>query len=69
MTTAKRHKRDRTNRAWNRGYQAGIFGRSKEQCPHAAIAARESWLEGWMIGHRDHSDGALPVSGFHKRPL
>jgi ribosome modulation factor len=69
MTKPKRHKRDRTTRAYSRGYQAGLFGRSREQCPHQALAARESWLEGWVAGHRDHSDGTLAASGLHKRPL
>lgn len=69
MTNAKRHKRDRTTRAWNRGYQAGLFGRSKELCPHQTLSARDSWLDGWANGHNDHADGAVPLSGIHKRPL
>lgn len=69
MTNAKSHKRDRTTRAWNRGYQAGLFGRSREQCPHQADAARMSWLDGWANGQTDHADGADSLSGLHKRPL
>ncbi len=38
----KRQKRDLENRAHTRGYQAGISGRSKEQCPYQNDAIK-SW--------------------------
>lgn len=63
----KRHKRDPASRAWNKGYQAGFIGRSRETCPHQAIPQRESWIEGWTLGQRDLTEGTLPVAGFHKR--
>lgn len=63
----KRHKRDRTSRAWQRGYQAGLVGRSRELCPHGQLTARSSWLDGWHEGHRDLEDGTIPLSGLHKR--
>ena len=38
----KRQKRDRLERAHQRGYQAGIAGRSKEMCPYQTLNQR-SW--------------------------
>lgn len=43
----KRQKRDRLERAQQRGYQAGITGRSKEICPYQELNQRSSWLGGW----------------------
>jgi ribosome modulation factor len=63
----KRHKRDPSNRAWNKGYQAGFIGRSRDSCPHQAISQRESWIDGWTIGQRELTEGTLPLAGFHKR--
>ena len=42
----KRQKRDKLTRAHAKGYQAGISGRSKENCPFQAFDARSQWLEG-----------------------
>lgn len=43
----KRQKRDRLERAHQRGYQAGIAGRSKEMCPYQTLNQRSQWLGGW----------------------
>ncbi|MBV7403611.1 MULTISPECIES: ribosome modulation factor [Enterobacter] len=43
----KRQKRDRLERAHQRGYQAGIAGRSKELCPYQTLNQRSYWLGGW----------------------
>ncbi|PHM40216.1 ribosome modulation factor [Xenorhabdus mauleonii] len=43
----KRQKRDRLARALSRGYQAGILGRSWENCPYQSLDARSYWLGGW----------------------
>ncbi|WP_165461189.1 ribosome modulation factor [Atlantibacter sp.] len=43
----KRQKRDRLERAHQRGYQAGMTGRPKEMCPYQAINQRSYWLGGW----------------------
>lgn len=63
----KRHKRDRTSRAWQKGYQAGLIGRSRDTCPHQIDAHRTSWIEGWEAGQADLSDGVHSVGGLHKR--
>lgn len=67
VPSMKRHKRDPSNRAWNKGYQAGFIGRSRDSCPHQALTQRESWIDGWTIGQRELAEGTLPLAGFHKR--
>ena len=53
----KRQKRDRLSRAHAKGYQAGITGRSKENCPYATNDCRSQWLGGWREAMTDRSDG------------
>ena len=49
----KRQKRDRLERAHQRGYQAGITGRPKEICPYQALNQRSYWLGGWREAMED----------------
>ncbi|HBS0494047.1 ribosome modulation factor [Klebsiella pneumoniae] len=49
----KRQKRDRLERAHQRGYQAGIAGRSKEMCPYQSLNQRSWWLGGWREAMED----------------
>lgn len=65
----KRHKRDRVTRAWQKGYQAGLTGRSRDLCPHQAEAARSNWIEGWQAGQDDLNEGACSVGGLYKRAV
>jgi ribosome modulation factor len=53
----KRQKRDQTERAFVKGYQAGIDGRSKSLCPHETGQARQQWLSGWRESRIDQWDG------------
>lgn len=53
----KRQKRDKQDRAYSRGYQAGIAGRSKEHCPYQAINAKSEWLGGWREAINDKQQG------------
>lgn len=47
----KRQKRDRGERAYSRGYQAGLQGRSREACPfEEEEIVRQAWLNGWREG-------------------
>ncbi|MEM1111178.1 MAG: ribosome modulation factor [Pseudomonadota bacterium] len=62
----RRQKRDMNGRAFDRGYQAGLAGRSNEHCPHNAGDHRDNWLSGWREGRSDHWDGLTGVSGVHK---
>ena len=63
----RRQKRDKSNRAYARGYQAGVQGRSKSLCPYTdENIARQYWLNGWRDGREDNWDGYTGVSGVHK---
>lgn len=48
----KRQKRDRSERAYSRGYQAGLQDRSRDACPFAETeeTLRQAWLNGWREG-------------------
>ena len=61
----RRQKRDMNNRAFHKGYQAGLDGRSIEICPHESEAQRQFWLSGWREGRSDQWDGYKGVSGVH----
>lgn len=62
----KRVKRDKSNRAYTRGYQAGVHGRSRDICPYTDTNTRQFWLTGWRDGRADHWSGFTGVSGVHK---
>lgn len=62
----RRQKRDMNARAYERGYQAGVLGRSSESCPHTSEQQRISWITGWREGHADQRDGMIGVSGVHR---
>jgi ribosome modulation factor len=62
----KRHKRDMNQRAFEKGYQAGISGRSSDLCPHTAGQHRNNWLMGWHEGRADQWDGYTGLTACHK---
>jgi len=62
----RRQKRDMNARAYDKGYQAGVAGRSSEYCPHGDAEHRQNWLAGWHAGRCDQWDGLTGVSGVHK---
>lgn len=54
----KRQKRDRNERAYAKGYQAGISGRSKEICPYNGnVDVKSEWLGGWREAMSDRQNG------------
>lgn len=53
----KRQKRDRYDRAFSKGYQAGIAGRSKENCPYTNNDIKSEWLGGWREAITDRQQG------------
>lgn len=53
----KRQKRDKLTRAHSKGYQAGITGRSKDNCPFQEADARSQWLGGWREALTDRQTG------------
>ena len=62
----RRSKRDMIKRAFERGYQMGLSGRSKETCPHGRGRNQLSWLQGWHAGHVDQWDGATALTGSYQ---
>ena len=62
----RRQKRDMNSRAFDRGYQAGLDGRSLDICPHGSGTHRDNWVAGWRQGRVDQWDGLTGVSGVHK---
>lgn len=62
----KKQKRNLTERAYSRGYRAGVERRSKDLAPIAFGEIRDAWLAGWRSGRSDHWDGYIGVSGIHK---
>ena len=53
----KRQKRNQPERAYSRGYQVGVDGRSRYLCPHDSGTTRQNWLNGWREGREDHWSG------------
>lgn len=53
----KRQKRDRLERAYAKGFQAGITGRSKEACPYAGADERGHWFGGWREASEERNTG------------
>lgn len=62
----KRSKRDMKQRAFDRGYQAGLSGRSSDICPHTGGQQRDNWLSGWREGRADQWDGLNGATACHK---
>jgi len=61
----KKQKRDLQERAFTRGYRAGIERKSKDLAPPDG-AIRDAWMAGWRSGRADHWDGYTGVSGIHR---
>ena len=64
----RRQKRDIIQRTFNRGYQAGVSGKSKSLCANLTGEQKQSWLNGWREGREDNWSGLKGVSGIHKLP-
>jgi ribosome modulation factor len=59
----RRQKRQKSNRAFTRGYQSGIHGKSKDLCPFHDESSRQAWLSGWRTGREDNWDGYVGTAG------
>ncbi len=57
----KRQKRDRGERAYSRGYQAALQGRSREACPFVDDNTRQAWLNGWREGKEMNWQAEVPL--------
>ena len=62
----KRQKRDKMERAYQKGYMAGVEGKSKTLCPKEEGPEHQHWINGWREGRSDNWDGFTGVSGIHR---
>lgn len=62
----RRLKRDPLERAFTRGYQHGISGRSRDLCPFTNANMRQSWLNGWREGRGDNWDGLTGTASLQR---
>ena len=62
----RRLKRDPLERAFLRGYQYGINGKSRELCPFTLPSVRQAWLNGWREGRSDQWDGYVGTAGLQR---
>lgn len=62
----KRHKRDMSSRAFNKGYQIGRAGRSKDLCPFEQLDLRGQWMAGWREGREAFLEGYTGVAGLER---
>ncbi len=65
----KKQKRDLHERAYQRGYRAGLEGRHLDICPHKQDAMRSQWLAGWREGRIDNWGGLNAMSGVQKMAM
>lgn len=52
-----RQKRDRNQRAFSKGYQAGTHSQSKDNCPYNTTEQRQQWLGGWREACEERASG------------
>lgn len=64
----KRQKRDKTSTLFNRGFQAGLSGKSRDDCPVQVIELRTHWMSGWRQGREAHWNGMTGVSAIQAHP-
>lgn len=64
----KSQKRERFATLYNRGFQAGLGGKSKDTCPVQTTDLRSHWMSGWREGREAHWNGLEGVSAIHVNP-
>jgi len=52
-----RQKRDRKQRAFSKGFQAGIHQQSRDNCPYQNVNQKEQWLGGWREACERSAEG------------
>lgn len=62
----KRQKRNRSEVAISRGYQAGFSGTSRDRCPFDTGLPRHQWISGWRQGREDRWNGYNTTASVHK---
>jgi len=64
----KRQKRDKTSTLFNRGFDAGINGKSRDSCPVQISELRSHWMSGWREGRDAHWSGMEGASAIQATP-
>lgn len=59
-------KRSQTEKAFSKGYQAAMQGKSWSNCPYGNGAARQTWMSGWREGREDHWNGLNQMAQLQK---
>ncbi len=54
-----RQKRDRNERAFSKGHNAGTHGQSKDCCPYNTAEQRHQWLGGWREACEEKNAGFI----------
>lgn len=62
----KKHKRNKADTAYSRGYLAGVQGRSRDHCPYIEGPSHEHWINGWVEGRDDLWRGYSGIAGLHR---
>jgi ribosome modulation factor len=65
-TIMKRQKRNPVERAFSKGYQAAMSGKSWSACPFETGEARQTWMSGWREAREDHWSGYNTRTQAHK---
>ncbi|WP_369685966.1 ribosome modulation factor [Balneatrix alpica] len=66
--TMRKQKRDSTQRHFNRGYQIGLAGKSRDLCPLNNMDERAVWMSGWRSGREAYWGGMSGVAALHRDP-
>lgn len=62
----RKSKRDPLEKAFMRGYQHGVLGKSRDLCPFNLPTVRQAWINGWREGRGDHWDGFIGTAGMQR---
>lgn len=54
-----RQKRDRSERAFSKGFKAGQAGQSKTLCPYNSVEEKSQWLGGWREANEERNNGFM----------
>ena len=62
----RRQKRSPVEKAYSKGYQAAMSGRSWATCPFETGKARVEWMNGWREAREDQWNGYNTRAQTHK---
>lgn len=62
-------KRNKQERAFLRGYRAGLSGASQSRGPRLSSLLHQDWINGWRIGRQDLWCGYQLVDGISRQHI